>query len=49
MKESTYWPGRSTVKLLDNKSVAISIAGKCEIWYHEKQIMILGMFAVRLL
>ena len=48
-KNCTHWRVRSTVRVFDKKSVAVSIVGKCEIWYHEKQMMILGMFAERLL
>jgi len=48
-KNYTHWTVSSTVQVLIKKSVAVSIVGKCEIWYHEKQMMILGMFAERFL
>jgi hypothetical protein len=48
-KNYTHWTVRSSVQVLIKKPVAVSIVGKCEIWYHEKQMMILGMFAERFL
>jgi len=44
-KNWTHWRVRRTVQVLDKKSVAVAIVRKCVIWCHEKQMMILGMFA----
>ena len=48
-KKSTHWTVRSAVQVLIKKPVGVSIVGKCEIWYHEKQMMILGTSAERFL